>query len=156
MEDKDFMQDKGYIDNKSINNNADLKNDADLRNLFAGFEPDLSSDTQFMRQLMSRLDSVELIKRHEVAMRARNRTATAIAAFVGFLAGCLLTLTLPYLNQVVSTLKLSYHYESILTLPADNLAVISWILIGCISALSAIYVYNLTMFIFQRREALTN
>lgn len=117
--------------------------DDKLKSLFAEFQPELSSDRQFMNRLERNMESVEIVKRRVEEMRARNRRAVTVAAVVGFVVGFLFSLTLPYLSGVVAGWQLTLPEESVMSVLADWFAVISWVVIGAVAVTAAINTYDM-------------
>ena len=117
--------------------------DDKLKSLFAEFQPELSSDRQFMNRLERNMESVEIVKRRGEEMRARNRRAVTVAAVVGFVVGFLFSLTLPYLSGVVAGWQLTLPEESVTSVLADWFAVISWVVIGAVAVTAAINTYDM-------------
>lgn len=117
--------------------------DDKLKSLFAEFQPELSSDRQFMSCLERNMESVEIVKRRMAETRARNRRAVTVAAVVGFVVGFLFSLTLPYLSGVVAGWQLTLPEESVTSVLADWFAVISWVVIGAVAVTAAINTYDM-------------
>lgn len=123
--------------------------DDKIKSLFSNFEPELSSDFQFMSKLQQNLNSVELIKRHTAEMRSVNKKAVAVAAIAGFIVGFLFSLTLPFLTDAVSNWQLNLPDESILNTFANNFTTIFWIVIGGTSVLSSLNTYEIAQTLLQ-------
>ena len=117
--------------------------DDKLRSLFADFQPELSSDRQFMSCLERNMESVEIVKRRMAEMRARNRRAIAVAAVVGFVVGFLFSLALPYLSGLVADWQLTLPEESVMSMAADYFAVIAWGVTGATAVIAAINTYDM-------------
>lgn len=117
--------------------------DDKLRSLFADFQPELSSDRQFMSCLERNMESVEIVKRRMAEMRARNRRAIAVAAVVGFVVGFLFSLALPYLSGLVADWQLTLPEESVMSVAADYFAVIAWGVTGATAVIAAINTYDM-------------
>lgn len=126
--------------------------DDKLKSLFENFEPELSSDFQFVNKLQQNLNSVEIIKRHTAEVRARNRKAVAIAAIVGFIVGFLFSLSLPYMSEAVSNWQLTLPRESMLNTFADNFTTIAWLIIGGTSVLAALNTYEVSLSLLKPKE----
>lgn len=114
-----------------------------LKSLFADFQPELSSDRQFMSCLERNMESVEIVKRRMAEMRARNRRAIAVAAVVGFVVGFLFSLALPYLSGLVADWQLTLPEESVMSVAADYFAVIAWGVTGATAVIAAINTYDM-------------
>lgn len=119
--------------------------DDKLKSLFSNYEPELSSDFQFMNKLQRNLNSVEIIRQHSAEVHLRNKKAVAIAVFAGFIVGFLFSLSLPYLIDAVSNWQLTLPRESILNTFASNFTIIAWLVIGGTSALVALNSYEISL-----------
>lgn len=117
--------------------------DDKLKSLFAEFQPELSSDRQFMNRLERNMESVEIVKRRVEEMRARNRRAIAVAAIVGFIVGFLFSLSLPYLSGLVAGWQVTLPQESVMNVVADWFAVMAWGVIGSTAVIAAINTYDM-------------
>lgn len=127
--------------------------DDKITSLFADFEPELSSDSQFMSKLRQNLDSVEIIKQHTAEARSRNKKAVVMAAFIGFIVGFLFSLSLPYLSAAVANWQLTLPSESIVNAFADNFHTIAWIVIGGTSVFAALNTYDVALSLLKPKEA---
>lgn len=118
--------------------------DNKIQNLFADFQPPLSSRTAFMAKLQKRMDAVEEVRCYNEALKRRYRTAVAVASLCGFACGVLLTLMFPMIYSWVATVG-----ESWSQLPDFNMTsgynVISWIIVGGISLTTAMTSYELCL-----------
>ncbi len=130
--------------------------DDKFKSLFSNFDPELSSDTQFMGRLESTLNSVEIIKQHIAESRSRNKTAVTIGVVVGFIVGFLFSLSLPYLNNAVSDWRLSLPDASVMKTFADNFTIIAWAVIGSTSVFAALNTYEITLSMLKPTEAAGN
>lgn len=126
--------------------------DDKLKYLFSNFEPELSSDFEFMNKLQRNLNSVEIIKRHAAEVRARSRKAVLIAAVVGFIVGFMFSLSLPYLSDAVSNWQLTLPSESMLKTIANNFTTIAWFVIGATSVLAALNSYEISLSLLKPKE----
>lgn len=79
--------------------------DDQLKDLFAGFNPPMGDDNQFMSKLERNLQAVEYAKMHCAQTRRKNRVAVVVASFVGFVCGVVFTLCYPYLLSLVDGFK---------------------------------------------------
>lgn len=113
--------------------------------MLTNFEPELSSDFQFMSKLERSLNSVEILKQHAAEVRSRNKKAVVLAAVLGFIVGMLFSLTLPYLSSAVAEWQLSLPGDSMLNALADNFTIIAWIAIGGTSVLTALNTYEVSL-----------
>lgn len=132
-----------------MHNNMD---DNKLKSMFSDFEPELSSDIQFMNRLQRSLDSVEIIKQHTAEVRSRSRKAVAIAAVVGFIVGFLFSLSLPYLDNAVSNWQMTLPSGSMLNAFADNFTIIAWLVVGGTSVLAALNTYEVSLSLLKPKD----
>lgn len=130
--------------------------DDKLKSLFSNFEPELSSDFQFMNRLQQNLNSVETIKQHTAEIRARSKKAVAIAAVVGFIVGFMFSLSLPYLSDAISNWQLTLPSGSMLSTFANNFTTISWLAVGGTSVLAALNSYELSLSLLKHKETPVN
>lgn len=130
--------------------------DDKLKSLFSNFEPELTSDFQFMNKLQRNLNSVEMIKRHTAEVRSRSKKAIAIAAIVGFIVGFLFSLSLPYLSDAVSNWQLTLPSESVMNTLANNFTTIAWLVIGGTSVLAALNSYEISLSLLKSKETTVN
>lgn len=117
-----------------------MDDDKDIRDLFAGFEPDMSSDNLFMTRLRGRLHSVELLKEQQARMARRSRLAVVVAAATGFLMGMLFYALLPWLWRRLAGAEI----------PHEGLRVALWIAVGGVSMFTAMNAYDFTMVMHRR------
>lgn len=130
--------------------------DNNIRSLFSDFNPELSSDFQFINKLQRSLDSVEIIKQHSAEVRSRSRKAVAIATVVGFIVGFIFSLSLPYLSEAVSNWQLTLPGESMLNAVANNFTVIAWLAVGATSVLAAINTYEASLTLLKPKESVVH
>lgn len=126
--------------------------DDKLKSLFASFEPDISSDYQFMTKLQRNLNSVEMIKKHAAEERTRSKQAVAIAAIIGFIVGFLFSLSLPYLSNAILNWQLTLPTDSMMQAFADNFTIISWGIIGATSVIAALNTYEISLSLLRSRS----
>ena len=124
--------------------------DDKLKSLFSEFKPELSSDFQFMNKLQKNLNSVEIIKRHSAEVKQRNKRAVVIAAIVGFIVGCLFSLSVPYICEAVSNRQLILPADSVLNTIADNFITVAWIIVAGTSVLAALNTYEISLSLLKR------
>lgn len=128
--------------------------DDKLKSMLTNFEPELSSDFQFMSKLERSLNSVEILKQHAAEVRSRNKKAVVLAAVLGFIVGMLFSLTLPYLSSAVAEWQLSLPGDSMLNALADNFTIIAWIAIGGTSVLTALNTYEVSLSLIKPKAQL--
>lgn len=113
--------------------------DDKLKKIFEDFNPQLSDDGDFLNELTRRMESVELVKEHNDAVRSRGRKAFVIAATVGFLSGVLFTILFSLLidsafSFTVGSLAITLRH-----------GVISWIIVAGVSVVCALNAYEAAM-----------
>lgn len=79
--------------------------DNKLKDLFAGFNPPMADDRNFMLQLERSLQAVEIAKNQCAEIKRRNRMAVIIASLVGFVCGVIFTLCYPYMLSMLHSVK---------------------------------------------------
>lgn len=79
--------------------------DDQLKDLFAGFNPPMGDNNQFMSKLERNLLAVEFAKTHCAEARRKNRVAVIVASIVGFVCGVVFTLCYPYLLGLIDGFK---------------------------------------------------
>ena len=122
-----------------------------LKDLFGNFDPELSSGTAFVDKLRRNLDSVEIVRRQTAELHRRNRKAVLIAACVGFIAGVLFSLILPYISHAMLSLQLALPQGSVLKAVADNYLVITWLLFGTATAFISVNAYDVALSMLKSR-----
>ena len=127
--------------------------DNKLKSLFSNFEPELSSDIQFIDRLQQNLNSVEIIKQHSAKVCSRSKKAVAIAAVVGFIVGFMFSLSLPYLSETVTSWQMTLPCESMLNIFADNFTIIAWLVIGSTSVVAALNAYEVSISCLNTKDA---
>ncbi len=118
--------------------------DDKIKDLFGSFEPELSSDFQFMTKLQHNMEAVELVKRQSAATHRRNKIAVIVAALSGFVTGVLLTLLFPLIGDWVETINLNIPYINANTI-ALGFQTVAWILTASVSGITAINAYEITI-----------
>lgn len=118
--------------------------DDKIKELLSGFEPETSSDFQFMTRLQRSMEAVELVRQHNLAMRRRNKTAVVIAALSGFVTGVLLTLLFPLIEDWISGISISIPHMSISPIAIDH-QLVAWMVVAIISVLMALNVYEIAL-----------
>lgn len=103
--------------------------DDKLKDLFAAFDPELSSDSVFMSQLRHNMQAVELVKQHNRESKRRNRYAVIIASAAGLIMGIMLTLCFPIVGRLLSA----------------NADILLWGITAAASAITAINAYNIAL-----------
>lgn len=122
-----------------------------IKTLFGNFNPEISSGNRFVSRLERRLDSVEMVREHITKVRAQNRKAIAIASAVGFVAGFLFSLLLPWLGTVITEWQHTLADSSVLYAVADNYRTIAWILPAALSVFVALNTYEISLTLLTSR-----
>ena len=76
----------------------------EFSDLFASYNPELSSDKLFMLRLQANLRAVSLVKEQVHVMRRKNRLAVIVAAITGFLCGILFAIYYPAFFTLLKSL----------------------------------------------------
>lgn len=120
-----------------------MKENDEIKELFAGFNPRVVGSRDFMSRLSRNLDTIDMIKKHNIAVRRVNRMAAVIAVIAGFAAGVAATMLLPVLKAAVGTVEtpgISFFFMSTPDLVQTGL----WLLVGVVSVLVALSAYDLS------------
>lgn len=119
--------------------------DEKIKELFRNFEPELTaSSADFMQRLQKSMDAVEIVKQYNIALRKRNRLATAIAAFCGFAAGVVMTLLFPLLGNWVTTFDIAIPHMHIQSFTI-NYTYVAWVMMAAVSVITALNAYELAI-----------
>lgn len=118
--------------------------DKELKNLFADFNPELSSGQQFMEHLQQSLATIELVRAHTLAMKRRNRQAVTIAAVCGFVMGVVVTMLVPIVSQWLGTLSFTLNLKPEAAFEVDY-TVVGWILAAGVCMISALNAYEIAL-----------
>ena len=129
--------------------------DDKLITIFSNFEPEISSDSQFMGKLQQNVALVDIIRQNAADYRSKNKKALIIAAFIGFVVGIVFSILLPYLSAAVSNWQLTLPSESLLNAFAENFTIVAWLVIGCTSVLAAINTYEVSLYLLKSKEKST-
>lgn len=122
--------------------------DNKLYDLFADYDPDLSSDSLFMSRLEQNLEAVELVKEQLKKSRSKNRFAIIVAAITGFVAGILSVLYYPALRDALFTIAPSGDKAaSVLSAYGDMLP---WGIVTLIVFAMTYGAYDITLTIAKR------
>lgn len=128
-----------------------MKENDEIKDLFAGFNPQVGGSRDFMNRLSRNLDTIDMIKKHNIAVRRVNRMAAVIAVIAGFAAGVAATMLLPVLKGAVGnveTLGISFFFMSTPDLVQTGL----WLLVGVVSVLVALSAYDLSAGLLKARQ----
>lgn len=122
-----------------------------IREIFDSFEPELSSDFQFMSRLKSNMDSVEIVKQHNLEEMRNNRKAVVIAAAVGFLCGIIFSMFLPTIGAAMKELHTVVAPGSFTSFIIDHYFPIILALIAGASAFISLNTFELAAFLLKRK-----
>lgn len=130
--------------------------DAAIRDLFAAFNPPLSSDSRFMDSLGRKLETLDSVRAETALQKRRSRRALAIAAMAGFIAGFICALLLPYVTAAIGSLATHLLPTALPGTLSSNISVwistLSWLTAGLISVFIALSAYDLTLSISAGRQ----
>lgn len=127
--------------------------DDKLKELFSGFEPELSPDSQFMSRLQRRMEAVELVKTHSAALRRRNKIAVVVAAVSGFVTGVVMTLLYPLIGTYIMTLPVTLPHISIASIHL-GMQIAVWTSIALVSGITAYNAYQIALSRLSMKEAI--
>lgn len=119
-----------------------------LKQIFDDFNPQLGSDTEFMRRMERQIHTIEVIKEETAALRRKSRRAIAVAALTGFVVGMLSSLTLPWLGEMAAAVEAPA--KTITRFFADNYLVVACLAIATASILTSINAYEISMAVQSR------
>ena len=118
--------------------------DDKIKQLFAAYNPELPSDTQFMERLQRKLQAVEFLKKKTAERRRLNHLAVIIATFVGFISGVSFTLCYPYLKGIITDIA---GMNTLLTAFAAGYSdTVIWALTAVVTATLSFTAYDVTLF----------
>ncbi len=115
--------------------------DEKFKELFDSFQPELSSDNDFMSKLQDSLDKVEIIRQHNSELQRRSKKIGFAAAIAGFVTGVLFTLLLPSIDNLVKTIGL-LEPQIGLNVSLLSYGFLYWIIGAFFSLASALTVYD--------------
>ncbi|MDE5724569.1 MAG: hypothetical protein K2I12_00965 [Duncaniella sp.] len=121
-----------------------MEEDDKIRNLFAGFNPDLTPDYEFMSGLQRAIDAVELVKEQNTALKRRSRVAVVIAALTGFVVGVVLTLVMSHMDSLWISLPASFS-QYVFGASGVDFSMVTWIVVAGASVLTALNAYEIAM-----------
>lgn len=124
--------------------------DKKIREMFSEFNPPLSSNIQFMSRLREGLDSVEIVKAHNLEQSRHNRQSITVALVVGFLCGLTFSFFLPALSGALQSLQLGLPSGSLLTAIADYNFPLSLTIVAFATLFISLNAYELSLFLFRR------
>ncbi len=115
-----------------------------IKELFTGFQPEMPSTSLFMAKLQKNMERVEILKRHSLALKRRNKLAVGIAAAVGFLMGAALTLSFQLIGGRASTLAISLPHLQISGLTIDY-SHVGWAFMAVTCVITALNAYEIAL-----------
>lgn len=125
--------------------------DDNIKTLFDNFQPQLSSDFDFMDKLQRNINSVELVKQRNAELRLRSRRAVIIAACVGFAVGSLLSFATPYIGQFLQNM-LDFSGTTRLDISSGAYLTIAYVIIGITTALISLNTYSLSFSLLSNKK----
>ncbi len=128
-----------------------MEEDKELEQLFAGYEPDMLSDTDFMARLEQGMKAIDAIRCQVADGRRRNRKAVVIAALTGFVSGSTLTAAVPYLVDAIAHWQQSQPASAFADLIAGNTAALAWAAVAAATIAVSVNVYELSLAAMKRR-----
>ncbi len=128
-----------------------MKENDEIKDLFAGFNPPVGGSRDFMNRLSRNLDTIDLIKKHNIAVRRVNRMAAVIAVIAGFAAGVAATMLLPVLKAAVGTVETPRINFFLMSAP-DLVQTGLWLLVGVVSVLVALSAYDVSAGLLKARQ----
>jgi|GEM_PF-725497 len=126
-----------------------IMEEKDLTSLFASYNPQISSDSEFMSRMRRNLRAVNMVREQTAAMHRKNRLAMAIASVTGFISGVIFTLCYPYIAAFLSSLVKAGTTAALLYNNYGNVAV--WSIICCATALLSYSAYDITLLATMKR-----
>lgn len=112
----------------------------ELRELFAQFQPEMTSETEFISKLETRLAAIEDVRELNKSQYRRMKKAVGIAAAFGFIVGVVLTLSFPLIVSGISSLM-----NAVLPSISGASTTIVWIVISIATGASALAAYDLSL-----------
>ena len=114
----------------------------DIKKIFDDFAPELDSDENFMAIFQRNINAAELIRRHSILMRRRNKRALVFASLAGFVIGVLFSLALPWVSGIVEGIHLNADSPLLLCKILDNWTLAAWTFIAVSSMFVSYNVYD--------------
>lgn len=115
-----------------------------FKEIFNSFNPDLSSDADFMSTLQRSMNAVEIVRKRNVELHCRGKRAIVIASLAGFVAGVIMTILQPYIITWLGKIHLSLSIPSSQAVNIDY-TLISWMATAIISLTIALNTYHMAM-----------
>lgn len=127
-----------------------MNEDDKIRQMFSRYNPPLSVDWRFVRQVESGLDSVEAVRERVMQSRKRSRVAVVVAALAGFVAGAVCTAVVPQLTGVIADWEVTIPAGSVLKQIAAYSSSVVWVGVAAVAATAAMSAFNLTEAVLHR------
>lgn len=118
--------------------------DDKIKDLFSNFQPPLSSSSQFMNKLQKNMETVEILKQHNIALKRRNKVAVAIAALSGFVMGVIMTLLFPLIEDRLTTVSISLPRLHISNIMIDY-SIVAWVVMAGVCLITALNAYEIAL-----------
>lgn len=118
--------------------------DDDIKNLFAGFNPELASGNLFMAELQRKMEAVEIVRQHQVAMKKRNRLAIMVASLCGFAMGVLLSILSALCSDWIPVFSISLPYVRMEAFTVDY-QFMKWVVMAIVSGVTAMNAYEIAI-----------
>ena len=115
----------------------------EFSDLFASYNPELSSDKLFMLRLQANLRAVSLVKEQVHVMRSKNRLAVIVAAITGFLCGILFAIYYPAFFTLLKSLFAASTVTAKIFADYGNVA--AWGIICCVTGIAAYSAYDIAL-----------
>ncbi len=115
----------------------------EFSDLFASYNPELSSDKLFMLRLQANLRAVSLVKEQVHVMRRKNRLAVIVAAITGFLCGILFAIYYPAFFTLLKSLFAASTVTAKIFADYGNVA--AWGIICCVTGIAAYSAYDIAL-----------
>lgn len=119
--------------------------DKEIKAHLRNFEPELSSDIDFMARLRQSMDAVEAVRQQSALMRRRHKIAVAIAGASGFIMGVLITLLSPIIDKWLADAHLSIPTGKLTPDIYIEPAIIGWGAAAAVCCIVVMNVYELTL-----------
>jgi len=120
-----------------------------LYDIFAGYDPELSSDSLFMSRLSRNIKAVELVKSNIEERRRKSRLAILMAALIGFITGIISVIAYPFLMD--SLTQLAEGGDVTADFITDYGSVLIWCVAAILAGVFSYASYDLTL-LFSKRD----
>lgn len=115
-----------------------------FKEIFNSFNPDLSSDADFMSTLQRSMNAVEIVRKRNAELHRRGKRAIVIASLAGFVAGVIMTILQPYIIAWFGEIHFRLSIPSSQSVNIDY-TLISWMATAIISLTIALNTYHMAM-----------